>query len=146
MQFIPEDKKRALQPPQVWQCCCWRKDPALLQERDSTEVSDGSKDRTMILYIARKTLLGAFFQPAVTVSFPGVLGVTEKRRWKKVDFWSLHAVSIEAGRSMKVQTAVSIPASSDGSRGAGDPPPARLSHIRPNNKRRCSCDYKPADA
>jgi hypothetical protein len=43
-----------------------------------------------------------------------------------------HAVSSGAGgRFKKVRTAFSIPASSDGSRGMGGPPPARRSHIRP---------------
>jgi hypothetical protein len=78
--------------------------------------------------------MARFFQLAVTVAFPGVLDVTEKRRWKKVDFWSSHAVAIGVGRSMKVLITFSIPVSFDGSRGAGGPQPARRSHIRPNNK------------
>ena len=72
------------------------------------------------------------FLVLVAVAFAGVMGVTEKRRWKKVDFLSSHAVSIGArGRFKKVRTAFSIPASSDGSRETGGPPPARWSHIRP---------------
>ncbi len=66
--------------------------------------------RTMIPYMLARLSSASFSQSAVV--FPGVLGVTAKRRWKTVDFLSSHAVSIGArGRFKEVLTAFSIPVS-----------------------------------
>jgi hypothetical protein len=66
-----------------------------------------------------------FFQSSV--AFSGISGVTEKNKWKKVDFWCADfwcadnvPIGEEGTFKKKARAAFSIPASSDGSRGTGE--------------------------